>query len=87
MNCEQELKILAEGEQEVTLINDDWESIINLNKECLCVVPDTDRDYTRLKNKPSINGVELVGDRSSSEIHVQHEMDRITEQMIDNIIY
>ena len=45
------------------------------------------QDYEKLNNLPKINGVELVGDRSSSEIHVQHEMDRITEQQIDNIIY
>ena len=45
------------------------------------------QDYEQMNNLPKINGVELIGDRSSSEIHVQHEMDRITEQQIDNIIY
>lgn len=52
-----------------------------------CDMPIGCQDYEKLNNLPKINGVELVGDRSSSEIHVQHEMDRITEQMIDNIIY
>lgn len=44
-------------------------------------------DYVVLSNKPKINGVVLVGDRSSSEIHVQDEMDEITEQDIDKILY
>lgn len=52
-----------------------------------CDMPIGCQDYERLQNLPRINGVELIGDRSSSEIHVQHEMDRITEQQIDNIIY
>ena len=46
-----------------------------------------DRDYNKSFNKPRINGVELIGDKNSSEIHVQHEMDEITNQEIDNIIY
>ena len=45
------------------------------------------KNYELLFNKPSINGTELIGDRTSDEIHVQHKMNRITEQMIDNLLF
>lgn len=45
-------------------------------------------DYdTQVENKPKINGVTLIGDKSSKEIKVQHEMDEVTPQDIDEIIY
>lgn len=44
-------------------------------------------DYNSLIHKPSINGVTLIGDKTSDEIHVQAKMDIITEQDIDEIIY
>lgn len=44
-------------------------------------------DYEALSNKPSINGVVLVGNKTSEDIHVQHEMNEITNQDIDNIIF
>lgn len=44
-------------------------------------------DYEYLSNKPKINGVVLIGNKSSEDIHVQHEMDEITNQEIDTIIY
>lgn len=45
------------------------------------------KDYERLDNKPSINGVELIGNKISSEIHVQHEMSALSEWQIDEIIF
>ena len=44
-------------------------------------------NYELLTNKPKINGVTLIGDKSSPDIHVQHEMDEITFQDIDEIIF
>ena len=32
------------------------------------------RDYEALENKPSINGVELSGDKTSAELDLQPEM-------------
>ena len=52
-----------------------------------CTIPLGVDDYNELKNKPRINGVELVGDLSSHDIHVQHEMDEITNEEIHQIIY
>lgn len=44
-------------------------------------------DDHELYNRPRINDVELVGNKTSKDIHVQHEMGRITEQMIDKLFY
>ena len=44
-------------------------------------------DYPPLTNKPKINGVTLVGNKLDSDLYLQHEMDEITFQDIDNIIY
>lgn len=48
---------------------------------------DLTTDYEQLTNKPKINGVELSGDRSSTDIHVQHEMDALSVQEIEKILY
>lgn len=40
-------------------------------------------DYNRLINKPSINAVELIGDKNFTDLH----LDAITPQQIDEIIY
>ena len=44
-------------------------------------------NYNALTNKPSINGVELVGDKTSDEIHVQGKMHALTTQEIERILY
>lgn len=44
-------------------------------------------NYNALSNKPQINGVTLIGNKTSHEIKVQDEMDEITAQQIDTIIY
>lgn len=86
MNCEQRICVEKEGcEQEISIEKEGCEQDINVFKECLTVTEIT--SYNRLYDKPKINGVTLEGDKSSSEIHVQHEMDDITNQMIDDIIY
>lgn len=45
------------------------------------------RDYEKLINQPSVNNVTLVGNKTSKQIHVQHEMKAISEQEIDKIIF
>ena len=88
MQCEQQINIFPEGgEQQVDVNPEKSEDQVTVNPECLRVTPIEDRDYNRFYNKPQINGVELIGNRLSKEIHVQHEMDEITNQEIDQIIY
>ena len=86
MDCEEIITLNPEGEETLNL-NPEGDESLDLYDDCLCAAPFEDRDYNKSFNKPQINGVELIGDKSSAEIHVQHEMDRITEQKIDDIIY
>ncbi len=44
-------------------------------------------DYNACYNKPRINGVELVGDKSSHDIKVQDEMNVATVAEIEAILY
>lgn len=88
MDCEQNITIYEEGsEQQIDLNAENNEEQVQLSTECLNVVPFEDRDYNKSFNKPQINGVELIGNKVSEDIHVQHEMDEVTPQDIDNIIY
>lgn len=43
--------------------------------------------YMQLSDKPQVNGVTLIGNKTSDEIKVQGIMDEITAQDIDTIIY
>ena len=44
-------------------------------------------NYEQLSNKPSINGVIVLGDKLGEDYNLQDLMDEITPQEIDNIIY
>lgn len=46
-------------------------------------------DYNMLREDtlPQINNVTLKGNKISSELHVQHEMDVISYQNIDDILF
>ena len=52
-------------------------------------VPQTteSRDYNRLTNKPKINSIELVGDKSSEDLFLQSKMEDMSLQEIDDIIF
>lgn len=46
-------------------------------------------DYNKLREDtlPQINSVTLKGNKISSELHVQHEMDAISYQDIDELLF
>lgn len=44
-------------------------------------------NYNSLTNKPKINGVTVIGDKTSSDYFLQDLMNDITEQEIDNILF
>lgn len=53
-----------------------------------CIVPEDCKhilSYNDLKNRPRINGVLLVGDKSCVDIKVQCRMRPITNQLIDEL--
>lgn len=86
MNCEQPINIFPENsEQTIGIEAEQGEKTIGITTECVNMVCPT--DYDQLKKLPQINGVELVGNKLDYELQLQHIMDDITEQQIDNIIY
>ena len=55
-------------EQEISLVNEQRERNIGVRSENISVT--INRDYEALENKPSINGVELAGNKTSAELGV-----------------
>lgn len=43
-------------------------------------------DYTKLKNKPSINGVTLSGNKTSEELHITSSGSGLTERIEDETL-
>lgn len=43
-------------------------------------------NYNYLTNKPQINSVELVGNKTSSELKLQDEMEALTNTDIENLL-
>ena len=43
-------------------------------------------NYEYLTNKPQINSVELVGNKTSSELKLQDEMEALTNTDIENLL-
>ena len=44
-------------------------------------------NYEKLKNKPSINSVELLGNKTSDDLKLQSKMESITAHDIDILMY
>lgn len=44
-------------------------------------------DYEKAVNKPRINDIELMGNKTSDDLLLQSAMDEISEQQIDQIIF
>lgn len=44
-------------------------------------------DYNELNNKPKINGYEVIGEKLGRDYRLQDQMDEITPQEIDFIIF
>ena len=44
-------------------------------------------DYNELRNKPTINDVTIEGDKVSADYKLQHEMDTLSVQEIERILY
>lgn len=49
--------------------------------------PISSNNYNDLFNKPSINGVTLQGNKTADDLDLQEEMEFLTEQEIDQIIF
>lgn len=44
-------------------------------------------DYEKLFNKPSINDVELIGNKTGPELRLQNKMQELTVAEIEKILY
>lgn len=44
-------------------------------------------DYKKLDNKPRINSITLVGDKTAEDLQLQKRMDELTEEDIDQMMY
>lgn len=55
-------------EQEISLVSEQQEQNIGVRSENITVT--LNKDYEALNNKPSINGIELVGNKTSAELGV-----------------
>ena len=44
-----------------------------------------DKDYNELLNQPSINSVELIGNKTGPELYLQDEMDTISNLEIETL--
>ncbi|MBQ1528236.1 hypothetical protein IIZ77_01140, partial [Candidatus Saccharibacteria bacterium] len=75
MDCEQIINLQPEGEETINLNPEGGETSLQIDNECLCVVPFEDRDYNKSFNKPQINGVTLEGDKTSEELKLASEQD------------
>lgn len=45
------------------------------------------KDYRYLVNKPKINSVELIGDKTAEDLRLQGSMEAIAEHDIDILMY
>ena len=45
------------------------------------------KDYRYLANKPKINSVELIGDKTAEDLKLQGSMEAIAEHDIDILMY
>ena len=67
MGCEQIISVLSEDEEQpIPILGESQERGIDVQSEPISV----SSDYETLTNKPQINGVELVGNKTSAEIGV-----------------
>ena len=48
---------------------------------------DGSMDYKKLDNKPRINSVTLVGDKTAEDLRLQKYMDEVTAEDIDQMMY
>lgn len=76
---EQETDIVTEPrEQEPDIFEEPEEETIEVNSETINVLVNT--NYEILENKPSINNIELVGNKSLSDLGIQPEGEYLTEE-------
>lgn len=83
-----------EDEKEiVTLVEDSEEELVTVEEDAEEEVTTLEEDigggtnnYNNLNNKPKINNVELVGNKTSKDLKIQDEMESLTNMEIEEIL-
>ena len=70
-------------EQEIDVIEEGKEEEIELQEEAIVIGSGT-RDYEKLKNKPQINSVELLGNKSFEDLGAEFLTNMEIEELINN---
>ena len=71
---EEDLEVILESEQEME---------VGLEEDALEIVTS---NYEELNNNPSINNVELLGDKTSKDLGLQKEMESLSNLEIEEIL-
>lgn len=71
------------NEIEIELRNDNVEIEINSNPTVINNIGTN--DYEKLKNQPQINTVTLLGNKTSKDLKLQDEMNKISNSELENI--
>lgn len=71
------------NEIEIELRNDNVEIEINSNPTVITNIGTN--DYEKLKNQPQINTVTLLGNKTSKDLKLQDEMNKISNTELENI--
>lgn len=71
-------------ELEVEVNRENYEELVDVEREFITTI--INKDYEALNNKPQINEVELVGNKTSDQLNLQSKMDYLTNMEIENLI-
>lgn len=84
MGDEKEIVTLVEDVEEelTTLEEDNEEEFVTVEED----IAGGTNNYNNLNNKPRINNVELVGNKTSKDLKLQNEMESLTNMDIEEIL-
>lgn len=68
-------------------LNADFKDAEQINATFGEVIRVATGNYEELSNKPKINNVELLGNKTSKQLKLQDEMEAMTVQEIEKILY
>lgn len=73
-------------DEEAKIIPEIYEEELIIEEENVVIGGEGSRNYEKLYNKPSINDVELIGNKTSAELKLQDEMMPLSNMDIFNLI-
>lgn len=77
----QEISTIEKDIEEIAIIENDSNEIVTFEEN----IGGTS-NYNYLTNKPQINSIELIGNKTSSELKLQGEMEALSNMDIENLL-